>query len=149
MSPVTQQTYVTELNDPNREEEKKKHPDSGQIWLPWYNDLIPDASSTCNHYYAASSGKSCLNRERCDPAPLLPISSFASASVESPHLWGNSLLQPPQLQMGWMSLYSDPIWYRSWDLYLNALFSFVFFSCITFQFLISVWLNYTREQCSV
>lgn len=154
MSPVPQQTYVTELNHPNSKEKKE----TSRFWsnmaamVQWF-----DTSSTCNHYYAASSGKSCLNRERCDPAPLLPISSFVSASVESPHLWGNPVLQQPQLQMGWMSLYSDPIRYRSWDLYyiyiflfIKKLFLFYFvFFCITFQFLISVWLNYTQEQCSV
>lgn len=106
---------------------KQGQPDSGQIWLPWLNDLILNASSTCDHYYAAPKGNSYRNRERRDPAPLLHISSFVSASVESPQLFGKSSSQAATITEGLSVILPGPNSVSLLGLTFIFFFSFLFF----------------------
>lgn len=123
---------------------KQGQPDSEQIWLPWFSGLILGASSTCDHYYAAPKGKSYRNRERRDPAPLLHISSFVSASVESPHLCGKASSQAATITGGLNVILLGPNSVSLLGFTFISFFSFLLFSCFKIQFLISVSLNYSQ-----
>lgn len=109
---------------------KQGQPDFGQIWLPWFSDLILDASSTCDHYYAAPKGKSYRNREHRDPAPLLHISSFVSASVKSPQLCGKSSSPAATISEGLSVILLGP---NSVSV-LGFTFIYAFFPAVKFSF---------------
>lgn len=123
---------------------KAWHPYYSQIWLTYYHDWrLEEARSACNYCYSQHPGrKSFWHRERCDRAPLLPISFFISASVESPHLCGNPMAITDRLNATLLG--PDSMSLLGFPFYI-----YLFFSAIYSTFSYPLFLNYSHNQSSV